>query len=71
MPSSATPFSVPSRLGNRMHSPKKTVYRSATTPLPWVLATAPRPTHKAGDPGIGKDSGKVSGAFSCRSLFWE
>ena len=42
MPSSATPSSVPSRLGNRMHSPKKTVYRSAATPLPWVLATPTR-----------------------------
>ena len=29
----------------------------------------PGPTHKAGDPGIGKDSGKVSGDFSCRTLF--
>ena len=32
---------------------------------------APRPTHKAGDPEIRKDSGKVTGGFSCRSLFWE
>ena len=31
----------------------------------------PRPTHKAGDPGIGKDSEKVSRGFPCRSLFWE
>ena len=31
----------------------------------------PRPTHKSGDPGIWKDSGKVSGGFSCRTLFWE
>ena len=30
---------------------------------------APRPTHKAGDSGIRKDSGKVSAGFSCRTLF--
>ena len=32
---------------------------------------APTPTHKSGDPGTGKDPGKVSRAFSCRSSFWE
>ena len=41
--------------------------------LPWVRANAPTPwpTHKAGDPGIGKDPGKVSRGFSCRSIFLE
>ena len=43
---------------------------SGAARLPWVLVTPSRPTYKAGDPGIRKDSGKVSGGFSCGTLFW-
>ena len=74
IPFSALPSSVPSRSGSRIHSLKNGLTlrcHAGVWRLPWVRATPPRPTHKAGDPGIRKDSGKVSGGFSCRSLFWE
>ena len=73
IPFSAPPSSVPSRSGNRVHSQKKL----PASPVPRRslavaigTAYAPRPTHKAGDPGIWKDPGKVSGGFYCRTLFW-
>ena len=70
MPLSALPSSVSSRPDNLIHSQKNGLplrCHAGASRLPQVLATPFRPTHKAGDPGIGK----VLGAFSYMSLFWE
>ena len=75
IPFSPLPSSVPSRSGNRTHSPEKRFsdpgpHQSFAVAMSTGYAP-PRPTYKAGDPRRRKDSGKVSGGFSYRNLFWE